>query len=244
MTHGNGAGEKPDGMNTTDGHLTAERISAVLDEPWADREGHAHLGACAACQVEFERLSRMRMALSALPDERPPSGEWASIEAALDARGFGTGGRWLGGRWTRRLLTPGPLQAAAALVLFMGGLAAGLQFTGGGPTETAADLPVVVSPADDRTLLEGFNRLESLRTPLRQVGEGGVPQASPPDTRERDPVELAQSLARLEGSIRALRDHLDGNPDDFFASAYLLELVELRDQVTDELGRASAVRTW
>ncbi len=110
--------------------------------------------------------------------------------------------------------------------------------------ESVADLPAVVSAADDRTLLEGLNRLESLRTPLRQVGQGAAPQVSGSETRERDPVEMAQSLARLEGSIRAAREHLDGNPDDVFASAWLLELVEARDRLTDELGRASAVRTW
>ena len=226
------------------GHLNAERISALLDEPWADRDGQAHLEGCAACQAEFERLSRMRMALSALPDEPPPTGVWASVEAALEARGFGTGPRWLGGSVARRLLTPGPLQAAAGLLLFAGGLVAGLQFTRGGTAESLPDLPAVVSAADDRTLLEGLNRLESLRTPLRQVGQGAAPQVSGSNVRERDPVELARSLARLEGSIRALREHLEGNPDDVFASAYLLELVEARDRLTDELGQASAVRTW
>ena len=230
--------------DTIDGHLTAERISALLDEPWADRDGQAHMGSCAACQAEFERLSRMRMALSALPDEQPPRGAWASIEAALDAREGEAGVRRFGGRFAGRLLVPGPLQAAAGLVLFVGGLAAGLQLTGGGTTGSVADLPAVVSPADDRTLLEGFSRLESLRTPLRQVGEGAAPQRSRPETAEADPVVLARSLARLEGSIRALRDHLEGSPEDSFASAYLLELVEVRERLTDELGRASAVRTW
>ncbi|WP_419950192.1 hypothetical protein [Candidatus Palauibacter sp.] len=178
------------------------------------------------------------------PRRAAATGEWASIEAALEARGFGTGPRWLGGSVARRLLTSGPLQAAAGLLLFAGGLVAGLQITRGGAMESVADLPAVVSAADDRTLLEGLNRLESLRTPLRQVGQGAAPQVSGSETRERDPVEMAQSLARLEGSIRAAREHLDGNPDDVFASAWLLELVEARDRLTDELGRASAVRTW
>ncbi|WP_419165957.1 hypothetical protein [Candidatus Palauibacter sp.] len=231
-------------MNMIAGHLEAERISALLDEPWADRDGQAHLETCGDCQAEFERLSRMRMALSALPEERPPRGEWASIEAALDARESGMGGRWVGRRFAGRLLVPGPLQAAAGLMLFAGGVIAGLQFTRGGAGETTADLPRVVSPADDRTLLEGLNRLESLRTPLRQVGEGAVSPGSASGDRESDPIEIAQSLVRLDGSIRALRDQLETDPGDFFASAYLLELVELRDRLTDELGRASAVRTW
>lgn len=230
-------------------HLHTERISALLDEPWADGEGQAHLATCAVCQAEFERLSRMRMALSALPDEQPPRGEWAAIEAALDERGVGPG-HSAGRRLVARLLVPGPLQAAAALMLFAGGLVAGLQFTGPGASEATPDLPVIVSPADDRTLLEGLTRLESLRTPvpqagpLRQVGEGAASATSAAGLEAGDPIELAQRLARLDGSIRALREQLESSPDDFFASAYLLELVELRDRLTDELGRASAVRTW
>jgi hypothetical protein len=57
-------------------------------------------------------------------------------------------------------------------------------------------------------------------------------------------LETAQRLARLEGLIRALRDRLATNPDDPLASAYLLELVETRDRLAEDLGRASGTRTW
>ena len=227
--------------------MDAERISALLDEPWADGDCRAHLETCRDCQAEFERLSRMRMALSALPDEKVPAGQWAAIEAALDAGETRGGIRWIERGFGGRLFVPGPLQAAAALVLFVGGVIAGLQFTGGSvgnPPGTAGDLPAVVSTADDRALVDGLSRMESLRSPLRQVGEGGADAASEGGSSARDPLETAQRLARLEGLIRALRDRLATNPDDPLASAYLLELVETRDRLAEDLGRASGTRTW
>ena len=187
------------------------------------------------------------MALSALPDEKAPAGQWAAIEAALDAGETRRGARWLGRGFGGRLFVPGPLQAAAAVVLFAGGVIAGLQFTGGSVASSpgsAGDLPAVVSTEDDRALVDGLSRMESLRSPLRQVGEGGADPALEGGLSARDPLETAQRLARLEGLIRALRDGLATNPDDPLASAYLLELVETRDRLAEDLGRASGTRTW
>ncbi len=227
-------------------HMDAERISALLDEPWADRDCRVHLEACGDCQAEFERLSRLRMALSALPDEKAPAGQWAAIEAALDAGETHAGVRRVGGGLAGRLFVRGPLQAAAALLLFAGGVIAGLQFTGGRSANSpAADLPAVVSTDDGRALVDGLSQMESLRSPLRQVGEGGTdPTVSGGGLMQGDPLETAQRLAMLEGYIRALRDRLETSPDDPFASAYLLELVETRDRLAEDLGRASGTRTW
>lgn len=227
-------------------HMDAERISALLDEPWADGDCRAHLDACRDCQAEFERLSRLRMALSALPDEKAPAAQWAAIEAALDAGETRTGVRRVGGGLAGRLFVRGPLQAAAALMLFAGGVVAGLQFTGGRSANSPeADLPTVVTTDDDgRALVDGLTRMESLRSPLRQVGEGGTDPVPEGGLRGRDPLEMAQRLARLEGLIRASRDRLETDPDDPFASAYLLELVETRDRLAEDLGRASGTRTW
>ena len=60
----------------------------------------------------------------------------------------------------------------------------------------------------------------------------------------QDPLELAQRLATMEGFIRALRDRLETSPDDPFAGAYLLELVETRDRLAEEVARVSGTRTW
>ena len=233
-------------------HLVTERISVLLDEPWSDKEGQTHLETCDDCQAEFERLSRMRMALSALGDVELPAGQWAAIEAALDEADLGRGIVELPfhRRVARRFLVPGPLQAAAALVLFAGGVFAGLEITGSGSssTDTGArdDVPAVIaSSSDNRAMLDGLTQLESLRTPLQQVGIGGDVQGA--SRGGPDPFVAAQRLARLEGFIRALRDQLEENPGDPVASAYLVDLVEQRDRLEEDLQasvRRDGVITW
>lgn len=231
-------------------HLTTERISALLDEPWLDKVGQEHLESCGDCQAEFERLSRMRMALSALSDEDAPLGQWTVIEAALDkaTSAADTTIVPLHLRLGRRLLVPGPLQAAAALVLFAGGVFAGLQITRAGSSNEAgnrSDLPgVVASSNENRAMLDGLTQLESLRSPLQQVGMGGEIEGA---RGGPDPFAATQRLARLEGFIRALRDQLDESPGDPLASAYLVELVEERDRLEEELQasvRRDGVLTW
>lgn len=233
-------------------HPATERISALLDEPWADIEAQTHLERCRPCQAEFERLSRMRMALSALGDLDPPAGQWAAIDAALDeARAGGPAGRSpaVGSpmRLRHRFLTSGTWQAAAGVTLFAGGVLAGLQLTGGGfaagPAGTTAGVPAVVaSSGEDRALLDGLAQLEQLRAPLRQVGSGEAPAGR--DLRPGaaagvvDPLETQRQMARLEGLIRAMREGLERSPGDAVASAYLLALMDERGRLAEELERS------
>lgn len=239
-----------------DEHLGVERISGLLDEPWADRPGERHLEQCEVCQAEFERLSRMRMALSALGDEDPPAGEWRAIESVLDAAGAESRSlaRPLPLRIARRFMTSAQLQAAAALVLFAGGVLAGLQLTGAGIAgeDTASPVPAVIGASgDDRALFDGLTQLEALRSsPLRQAGLGAQASDELSDGPGAEPTDffaVTQELARLEGIIRAMRDRLDANPRDRLASAVLLDVVEQRDRLTEAVERSMRTRetvTW
>lgn len=228
-------------------HLSIERISALLDEPWTDGEAELHLETCETCRAESERLSRMRMALSALGELDPPPEEWEKVGARLDAV-LGESGeaplvpRARGGVG-RRLLSNGPLQAAAALALFAGGVLAGLQFTTGSPVagagETASDeLPAVVSAVgEDRAVLNVLSELEELRAPLRSVSDESL---SAPDemAADFDPLQAARLAARLDGLIRAMQERLEGAPDDPFASAYLIELMDERARLAEAIERS------
>ena len=225
-------------------HLSIERISAWLDEPWADHEAERHLEACDACRGESERLSRMRMALSALGELDPPAGEWAGIDARLEAivgRAEGPTALPLGRG--RRLLSYGPLQAAAAVALFAGGVFAGLQFTsapaaGGADASPGGTLPAVVSAgAEDRAVLNVLSDLEELRAPLRRVSDEDFPERGEA-ALEFDPLQAARLAARLDGLIRAMQERLEGAPDDPFASAYLIELMDERARLAEAIERS------
>ena len=231
-------------------HLTAERTSAVLDEPWKDKDGQAHLERCEECRTEFERLSRMRMALSALPEVHPPAGHWVAIEAALDSRSHRPNQGMLRFRWRtgRPYLVFGPLQLAAALVLFAGGVFAGLQLTGpvGVVLDNTAQRAMVSTSDEDQMLLDGLTRLESLRAPVRQasMGDRGMQSADGWQRTGAEAYAAVERVAQLEGFIRAMRERLEGAPGDVVASTYLLEAVDERDRLADDFRRAREVVTW
>lgn len=222
-------------------HLTLERISALLDEPWADLEAERHLERCDGCRAEYERLSRMRMAMSVLGELEPPPGAWSRIEARLGDPAPPPAVP-LRRRVARRFLASWPLQAAAAAVLFAAGVTAGVRFVAPGPGdpsgaladlpgERGADVPVVVPPTgSDAALLTALAELEALRSPVERA------RASLERTDGTvDPIVATRWIARLDGAIRAMQESVDRSPGDPVANAYLFRLLDERDRLTGQL---------
>lgn len=228
-----------------DEHLSTERLSRLLDEPAAGGAAMEHLDECRECSRELERLRRMRMALSGLGDQAPPTGEWEGIEEELWASGllgresepgsdltdWSVGRPW-GTGWAAR--------AAAAVVVFGVGLAAGLQVDLGGspdgrrpdvaeagaegaPESTAGDVAGGAGEA-----LEGG--LAGLLT--RGSGEGSVNPVE-------DPVLAAEELARLDALARAVRERLREDPTDPELNDLLFQITDRKESLTQEFGRAA-----
>jgi len=230
-------------------HLTLERLSAVLDEPGADGAAVAHLDACAECQREYEEMSRVRMSLSGLADLEAPAGAWAQIEAALPAidespearepsvieiqsrrRAFRLPGAW-------------PLQAAAALILFAGGLTVGIRLRQAGMTGDAPSVAAtqeagsVARPAIDAgqaSYQDALSGLEELR--LRTVST----EVDPAD----DPAAAAARLIHLDALVAASREALHESPEDPAVNDFLFQVIDERDalnaQLSDVLHAATA----
>lgn len=227
-------------------HLTLERISALLDEPWADLDAEAHLEGCESCRAEYERLSRMRMAISALGDLQPPPGEWAAIEARLDASlGEDRSVLPLRRRAAGRLLKSPSLQAAAAVTLFAGGVLAGLQITGdAAPVETSsitaanpdgerAELPVALpSSADDAGYLNALAEMEALQSPLRQASLSRADGSL-------DPIAAAELIRRLDAAIEASREAVMRSPENPLLSTNLFQLVDYRSALASRLDQSA-----
>lgn len=210
-------------------HIDIREMSALLDEGVAEGETADHLEACAACRREMELLRRTRMALSALDDLDPPTGQWHAIEATLERRGVvePTAGPGGGGAAEPgdRSASPGPgdapgrrrpadpngawaallpggagwLRAAAAVLLFAGGVGAGLTLgTGsagsGGPSPAEdGSGEVAAAAAADREATGGSPaRAGGQRPPgLTSAGDGG-------------PAQDGSGAATEEGYRRAL----------------------------------------
>jgi hypothetical protein len=171
-------------------HLERETLSALMDEPGSDPVASAHLEACPACRREFEIMRRMRMALSAMGQLEPPDGAWNRIEARLPR--VSRVGRWLGvlvgDGWVAA-----SLRAAAAVVLFAGGVALGLRAGGLAPAGLASTSGTV----DSGSVAAGGSAGQLARTSGDAARPGGT--SSP---------ELA---ARNGGPARAGEAAVHGN---------------------------------
>lgn len=114
-------------------HLSPEEIAQLVDHE-AEPHQAAHLGECAECAAEVEWARRTTEALGQLPDLRPPRGDWAALEARLTSEGLVSRDQGIRSTLAR---TPGWMRAAAAVVLFVSGVAVG----------TGVDVPLRAAPA-------------------------------------------------------------------------------------------------
>lgn len=107
-------------------HLNAETLARLVDEQPGVEET-AHLEQCEVCAAELEALREQTAALAALPEIRPPVGDWQVLEAQLRSEGLVRDP----GLFTRLGLarTPGWMKAAAAVMLFLSGAGTGVGLT-------------------------------------------------------------------------------------------------------------------
>ncbi len=105
------------------GHLNAESLARLVDEAPRPEEME-HLAACPTCSSELEAMRAQTRALGALPEIRPPLGDWEVLEARLRSEGLIEEP----GLLDRLTLaqTPPWMRAAAAVALFLGGSAFGV----------------------------------------------------------------------------------------------------------------------
>ncbi len=104
------------------GHLNIESLARLVSEA-PSLEEEQHLDACSACRFELKGLKGQTESIGSLPDLRPPSGDWEALEARLVSEGLirSSGLARQASRWW----SSGWMQAAAALVLFLGGATLG-----------------------------------------------------------------------------------------------------------------------
>jgi len=107
-------------------HLTLEALARLVDEA-ATPEEQRHLARCAECVEQLDALRDQSAALRRLPDVRPPRGDWAALEARMASEGLT---RPEPNVFQRMVSTPSWMRAAAAAVLFVGGIGVGSAMTG------------------------------------------------------------------------------------------------------------------
>lgn len=214
-------------------HLTLEMISALLEEPERDLEAVAHLTECETCSQEHSRMRRMLMALSGLGELDPPAGEWERIEARLPKR------RHVLPLRPARFFIGWPVQAAAAMLVFAGGIAAGLMLTGGLGRDVTSVASVDDLPYVGESVAEGPETGSPFMAGEYYEAVAGLDRLrARPATSEailQDPVAAAKRLARLDALILASREALVTSPADPAINNLLFELIEERDRLAGGL---------
>ena len=123
------------------GHISGEGLARIVSEGPTPKEAE-HLETCSICKGELRALEEQTEAVGSLPDLRPPAGDWEALEARLVSEGLIRSSGLA--HKTTRWWSSGWLQAAAALVLFLGGTAFGSGFL---PSSEQGDLAQGTPPS-------------------------------------------------------------------------------------------------
>jgi hypothetical protein len=215
-------------------HLSPEALARLVDEA-ATRDEHAHLAECAQCVEALDELRDQTAALGRLPDVRPPRGDWAMLEARMASEGLVRPEPNL----LRRLAsTPGWMRAAAALILFVGGVGVGAG-VGGSAGATAANVPAVGSDAsfaslDNTTVATAEDAAALVRLKEREYRDALVQYAQFSEDEGTVPNPEAR-MASLDFAIVSLQAGLQESPADPVLNGFLTSLLAERDNTLRQI---------
>jgi len=217
-------------------HLNRVQISLLLEQPEDVPGGPEHLADCPECAREYEQMSRMRMALSGLPELEPPVGEWAAVQERLGLdplrRPIGAPPWWQGARRV--------LQAAAVIALFAAGLMVGRRGAGQGNSPgpsalTTTAVPVEAgdpgSPGESSLAIQPAEAYLRTVADLQQLRDSFDESAS----RQPGPEAFAERITHLDAMIDASRDALREAPEDPVLNNFLFQLVDEREDLAGQL---------
>ena len=221
-------------------HLTIETLARIVDEsPTATEE--AHLAACAECRATLDELRAQTAelsALGALPPVEPPAHAWERIAARVEAD------RTVPLR--PRLPLGGIARAAAAVILFAGGVAAGVFLTRDQGTPPN-DAPTAAPTGDAGSAMTAASKPEDIALARLRVAELMYTNALLDYARltsPEPPSDAAARLATLETIVVTTRTALERAPADPLINSYYLAALAERETLLGQLRRTSEAGQW
>jgi hypothetical protein len=219
-------------------HLTLESLARLVDEsPMADEA--AHLAGCARCRDALDDLRAQTAALGALPGVVPPDDAWEKIVARVEAD-----------RVTppRREWSLGLPRAAAAVVLFALGAAAGAALT----RSRSVQAPTQATPPAARQTTGVVTVAEPPATPevaLMRLRIAEVMYTSAlldyaAITSPEPPKDAVARLATLETIVLTTRTALERAPADPLINSYHLAALAERETLLGQLRRTPEKKQW
>jgi len=221
-------------------HLPPERLAALTDEPPTAVE-LGHLASCELCAHERAAYESLR-ALSAIEQTRigTPLTSWDSLAPALRADGTIDTGEWRVARRERRLQNAW-LQAAAAVLLLLGGVAYGrysartLVAAGGASTaEVSATSLATGAPA----AFENVDEARAAKAQYELLYQSAAMYLAEHDTTEygpTSPAAIRHRLATLDEVGATVRQALSESPADPVINGYYLTTLGQREATLRQL---------
>ena len=210
-------------------HLTKETLARLVDER-PNPEQREHLSSCTMCALELRDLRRQTEALGSLPDLRPPPGDWVELEARLMSEGLVDGG--IRSKGFSLLFRTGWMQAAAAVILFLGGTSFGAAMSGEikAAVNNATDAQLASTPQSVEDAAEAvYSAEQAYQLALVQYGQierGG---------RSRDYGELLGRAATLDALLAGMQEAVRYAPSDPFFNGMLVNTLAEREQILRQI---------
>jgi hypothetical protein len=210
-------------------HLPTERLAALVDEAPTPAE-LAHLTSCPEC-------ARERAAYQAVADLAgteanrigAPLTSWDTLMPALRADGVIDDGRGL--RFTARSTRRPWLQAAAAVLLLSGGVAAG-RWSARTPTQPTPPTVAVASPADSVPTFRTVQDARVAQAQAQSMYQTATAYLAQQDTSGRaieSPSAMRARLAALDRARDAMGEALNEAPYDPVINSYYLTTIGQRE---------------
>ena len=215
-------------------HLTIEGLARIASEP-PDPEEQNHLDQCDACRAELRAMKEQTEHIGSLPDLRPPSGDWEALEARLVSEGLirssglaGHASRWWSSGW---------FQAAAALVLFLGGtaLGSGAMARGRGPdlaqNPSATGLELIPVGSQSQPISNLDDAAEAVNAAERQYMLSLLQYRQLMDAQGQPSYvgDPTVRLAAIEAILAASRAAIQQAPADPFVNGVLVNSLAERE---------------
>ena len=211
-------------------HLTHDALARLVDERPSPSETE-HLQNCSQCAEESRALRLQSDALGGLAALRPPSGDWESLEARLVSEGLVRTPETF--RRFGFAAAPAWMQAAAAVVVFLGGTGFGLALTrgvtGAWLSPESASLPVSeISSAEEAVRAVESAEQAYMQTLVRYrqlAGGSDGPRISDPLSR----------VTALEGLLAASQEAVRLAPADPVFNGFLVNVLAERQEVLRQM---------
>ena len=212
-------------------HLTSETLARLVDERPNPNE-REHLHSCTQCAEELRACRLQSESLGELTAIRPPPGDWGSLEARLVSEGLIRTEESF--RRFGFAAAPAWMQAAAAVVLFLGGTGFGLAVTthNGAVDPFSLESMMVpvsqISTADEAAQAVQFAEQTYMQALVRfRQLAGGDNQ-----TRFEDPLSR---VAALEGLLAASQEALRLAPADPVFNGFLVNVLAERQETLRQI---------